>query len=202
MLLPEIPTLTGGHPMSRILTVSGSPREVSRSSTLLGHVSDRLAAVGHTIDHLSLREIPADALLHADFGHRAIIDAAQRLEAADGVVIATPVYKAAYSGLLKTWLDLMPQYGLTRKAVLPLATGGSVAHALALDYALRPVLTSMNARHVVGGYLVLDQHILPPAPESAPDAPVDIHEDAVPALDGVVHAFLEALASTRLGAVA
>ncbi|NEE56082.1 FMN reductase (NADPH), partial [Streptomyces sp. SID8455] len=78
---------------------------------------------------------------------------------ADGIVIGTPVYKAAYSGLLKTLLDLLPQYALTGKTVLPLATGGSTAHVLALDYALRPVLSSMGAAHIVQGWFVLDRHI-------------------------------------------
>jgi FMN reductase len=109
--------------------------------------------------------------------------------------VATPVYKASYSGLLKSWLDLMPQFGLTGKAVLPLATGGSAAHALALDYALRPVLTSMDARHVVNGFLVLDRFIESPTPvEPSPrEKPVDIHAEAVPALGRVVDRFADAL---------
>jgi FMN reductase len=65
------------------------------------------------------------------------------------VVVATPVYKAAYSGILKAFLDLLPQFGLTNKLVLPLATGGSQSHMLALDYALRPVLSSLNPKHVL-----------------------------------------------------
>ncbi|NED78869.1 FMN reductase (NADPH), partial [Streptomyces sp. SID11233] len=41
----------------------------------------------------------------------------------------------------------------------PLATGGSTAHVLALDYALRPVLTSMGAAHVVPGWFVVDKDL-------------------------------------------
>ncbi len=62
------------------------------------------------------------------------------------MVIGTPVYKAAYSGLLKSLLDLLPQYALAGKTVLPLATGGSTAHVLAIDYALRPVLAPWALR--------------------------------------------------------
>ena len=57
------------------------------------------------------------------------------------VIVATPIYKAAYSGLLKVFLDLLPAEALRGKTVLPLASGGSVAHLLALDYALKPVLS-------------------------------------------------------------
>jgi FMN reductase len=208
MLRPELPHLDRTVPpplafvrkgkpgMSRVLTVSGSPKEVSRSTILLGHVSAVLAARGHTIDHLSLRDLPAQALMHADFDDPAIIDSAGRLARADGVVFATPVYKAAYSGLLKTWLDLMPQFALERKIALPLATGGSAAHALALDYALRPVLTSMAAHHVVNGFLVLDQFIEAPTATT----PVSIHEDAAPALEKVIDGFLEGLDVARRSA--
>ena len=142
----------------------GQPEAVSRSAVLLRPRPGILEERGHAVDTLTLRDLPAEALMHAEFDHPAIIDAAARLEKADGLIVATPVYKAAFSGLLKTWLDLMPQFGLAGKVVLPLATGGSVAHALALDYALRPVLTSMDARHVVNGFLVLDRFIdSPPA---------------------------------------
>ena len=174
--------------MSRILTVSGSPSVTSRSALLLEHVSHVLARSGHQVTHLSLRDLPAEALLHARFGDPAIVRAARQLEHADGVVVATPVYKAAYSGLLKSWLDLLPQYALADKAVLPLATGGSLAHALALDYGLRPVLSSMGARHVVQGFLVVDQFLATSA-----GGQLVIDAAVQPDLAGVVDGFLAAL---------
>lgn len=76
----------------------------------------------------------------------------------DALVVATPIYQAAYSGLLKTFLDLLPQHAFAGKPVLPLATGGSPAHVLALDYALRPVLTALGAQ-VSQGRFILDRHI-------------------------------------------
>lgn len=188
--------------MAHILAVSGSPMEVSRSAVLLGHVTRLLAEQGHSVDCLAVRDLPADALLHANFAHPAIVDVTERLARADGLVVATPVYKASYSGLLKTWLDLMPQFGLAGKAVLPLATGGSAAHALALDYALRPVLTSMDARHVVNGYLVLDRFIEAATPvEPSPlESPVNIHAEAAPALARVLDQFVTALGDARVPA--
>jgi FMN reductase len=47
---------------------------------------------------------------------------------------------------LKVFLDLLPQFALAGKAILPIATGGSVAHLPALDYGLGPVLQSMGAQ--------------------------------------------------------
>ena len=106
----------------------------------------------------------AEALLGADFRHPAIVEATDLFARADGVVVGTPVYKASYSGVLKALLDLLPQYALTGKTVLPLATGGSTAHVLAIDYALRPVLNSMGAAHIVQGWFTLDKDITALAP--------------------------------------
>ncbi|MFJ4823233.1 NADPH-dependent FMN reductase [Streptomyces bacillaris] len=145
--------------MATVLSVSGSPSATSRTARLLLHLDDRLRDQGHDVVSLDVRALPADALLGADFAHPAIVEATALFERVDGVVIGTPIYKAAYSGLLKSLLDLLPQYALSGKTVLPLATGGSTAHVLAIDYALRPVLTSMGAAHVVPGWFTLDKDI-------------------------------------------
>ncbi|MEV5791392.1 NADPH-dependent FMN reductase [Streptomyces sp. NPDC052192] len=146
--------------MAVILSVSGSPSPTSRTTRLLRHLDERLRLQGHEVIPLEVRTLPAQALLGADFRHPAIVEATAQFERADGVVIGTPVYKAAYSGLLKSLLDLLPQYALTGKTVLPLATGGSTAHVLAIDYALRPMLSSMGASHIVPGWFTLDKDIV------------------------------------------
>src|SRR5471030_973425 len=79
--------------------------------------------------------------------------------AADAVVIATPVYEASFSCIRKSFLDLLPQDGLAGKLVLPLATGGSQSHMLALDYALRPVLHALEARHVLTSIYATSQQL-------------------------------------------
>ncbi|MFI8183252.1 NADPH-dependent FMN reductase [Actinacidiphila glaucinigra] len=145
--------------MATVLSVSGSPSATSRTARLLRHLDDRLTAQGHEVIPLDVRTLPPEALLHADFGHPAIVEAVGLFARADGVVIGTPVYKAAYSGLLKSLLDLLPQYALAGKTVLPLATGGTTAHVLAIDYALRPVLSSMNPAHITPGWFTLDKDI-------------------------------------------
>jgi FMN reductase len=132
-----------------ILLLAGSPSIPSRSTRLLQHVGERLAARGHRHMKLHVLDLPAEALLHADFGNRDIRRAQESVAQAEAVVVATPVYKAAYSGILKAFLDLLPQDGLAGKLVLPLATGGSQSHMLALDYALRPVLASMTPRSIL-----------------------------------------------------
>ena len=76
------------------------------------------------------------ALLSADITDPTIAEAVAAVADADAIVVATPVYQAAYSGLLKVFLDLLPQFAFRGKAVLPIVTGGSPAHVLAVDYAL------------------------------------------------------------------
>lgn len=175
--------------MARLLTISGSPSPTSRTAKVLGHVERQLADFGHEIDRLAVRELAPEALFAADTTDptiRAVLDV---VAAADGIVVATPVYKAAYTGLLKTLLDLLPQNAFTGKAVLPLALGGSPAHVLAIDYALRPVLTSMGARHVVQGYFLVDRLVTP-----TNDGGVALDPAVDAALRSIVDGFGDALA--------
>ncbi|MFE2462180.1 NADPH-dependent FMN reductase [Streptomyces sp. NPDC059402] len=174
--------------MATVLSVSGSPSASSRTNRLLRHLDDRLSAQGHEVIPLDVRTVPARALLGADLRHPAIGEAAELFARADGVVVGTPVYKASYSGVLKALLDLLPQYALTGKTVLPLATGGSTAHVLAIDYALRPVLNSMGASHVVQGWFTLDRDIT-----AHEDGTVTVAPGAAEALHQVVDQFSAAL---------
>ena len=132
-----------------VLLLGGSPSPQSSCSRLLQHIGDRLAAHGCRTTRLEVRELPGPSLLRLDAGDAELAHALAQVAAADAVVVATPIYKAAYTGMLKLFLDLLPQDGLQGKAVLPLATGGSQSHMLALDYALRPVLASMSARFIL-----------------------------------------------------
>jgi FMN reductase len=131
-----------------ILLLGGSPQLPSSSSRLLLHIGEQLALQGHGYAQLHVRDLPARALLLADYDDVTIAQAVQAVADADAIVIATPIYKASYTGLLKAFLDLLPQDGLAGKLVLPLATGGGHAHTLALDYALRPVLHALGAKQV------------------------------------------------------
>lgn len=142
-----------------ILLVAGSPSARSRSATLLDAVQQRLQRHGAEVERLQLRELSPQALLLADAAHRSIAAAADQVARARAIVIATPVYKAAYSGVLKVFLDVLPQTAFKGKVVLPLATGGSPHHMLALDYALRPVLQSLSARHILPGVYATDAQV-------------------------------------------
>jgi FMN reductase len=142
-----------------ILALSASPSSTSKTARLAQHVLGKVTGEDLAGRHIKLRELPAEALLRADTSAPQIADAVRAIEDARGIVIATPTYKAAYSGLLKVFLDLLPQFGLSGKVVLPCATGGSVAHMLALDYGLRPVLQSMGPRHIIQSLFLPDADV-------------------------------------------
>lgn len=146
--------------MPSILAVSGSPSPNSRTVAAVDHALAHLASHGHTTSHLAIRDLPPVDLLAGSRGTPAVREAIAALAHADGVIVATPIYKASYTGLLKSYLDLLPENALAGKVVLPVATGGTVGHLLAIDYALRPVLTALGADHVVPGRFLLDADIV------------------------------------------
>jgi FMN reductase len=156
-----------------VLLLGGSPSSPSTTWRLLQLLGERLAALGHRTVALQVRQLPAEALLHADPDDAVVREALIQVSEADAIVVGTPVYKASFSGVLKTFLDLLPQDGLAGKLVLPVATGGSQSHMLALDYALRPVLASLGPRHILPSiYATTGQ--LPWHPEQGlqPDGPI------------------------------
>lgn len=145
--------------MADVLTIAGSPAHPSRSSALLAHTRDLLTARGLSVEAVNVRELPAEPLLYAQYDHPAIAAALTQVAQTRAVIIATPVYKAAYTGILKAFLDLLPQRGLGDKVVLPIATGGSPAHLLVIDYALKPVLSALGAQNILNGLYIQDAQI-------------------------------------------
>jgi len=142
--------------MSRIVVVSGSPASASRSLSVCQRMSVSLRDAGFIAEVLDVRDIPAEDLLRWPGDSLAVRAAANKIEQADGVVLVTPVYKVAYSGVLKAFLDVLPQLAFAEKVVLPVCIAGSPAHLLAIDYALRPVLASMGHPHVLRGMFLLE----------------------------------------------
>jgi FMN reductase len=175
--------------MALVAVITGSPSSPSRTQKLAAYVGERLERDQLAVEHIDVRALPAADLLHGRADAEGLRAAFAAVERADGLVIATPVYKAAYTGVLKAFLDLLPQLGLTGKTVLPLATGGTLAHVLAVDYALRPVLQSLGAHHVVQGLFVLDKLLV----LSSDTGALEIESETRARLDTLVDSFARSL---------
>ncbi|CAI6045461.1 NADPH-dependent FMN reductase [Cohnella sp. JJ-181] len=145
--------------MSKIVILQGSPTPKSRLHGVLDRVRAQIEGSGDLVSVINVRDLPAEDLLHARFDSPAIAEANRLVAEADAVVIASPVYKASFTGILKAYLDLLPQKGLENKIVLPLVVGGTIAHLLAIDYAFKPVLSVLGARNILTGVFVLDTQV-------------------------------------------
>lgn len=146
--------------MTHIIAVAGSPAEKSKSTDLLKQALGHVEGLGFSSKLLSVRDISPNELIYgAEKDSPQMKQVTDHIERASAIIIATPIYKAAYSGALKAFLDLLPQKSLAGKVVLPIATGGSHKHLLAIDYALKPVLYALGATYVLSGLYVSDEQV-------------------------------------------
>lgn len=145
--------------MAKVAIIIGAPNEQSRLTGLVQYTLDLLTKNNISYEIIKVFELPAEDLIFANFNSEAVKQTSKKIEQADGVLIFTPVYKAAYSGILKTFLDLLPQKGLENKVVLPLVIGGSFGHLLSIEYALNPVLSALGATHIIKGVYTMDKEV-------------------------------------------
>jgi len=145
--------------MSTVAVVVGNPKPHSRTLAAATHVARELAGEPDLV--IDLADLGA-ALL--DWADPDVADLVKQVGAADLVVVASPTYKGTYTGLLKLFLDRFAGgTGLSGLAV-PLMLGGSLAHSLAPELTLRPVLTEIGGSVPGRGLYVVDaQHDDPAA---------------------------------------
>lgn len=137
-----------------VAVVVGNPRPASRTLEAAVHVATRLHGAPDLV--VDLAEVGA-ALL--DWGAPDVRELVEAVGAADLVVVASPTYKGACTGLLKLFLDRFAAGTGLRGVAVPLMLGGSLAHQLAPELTLRPVLTELGATVPGRALYVLDsQH--------------------------------------------
>ncbi|ELP62295.1 FMN reductase [Streptomyces turgidiscabies] len=108
---------------------------------------DRKADADVDVQVVELREL-AVAIAHHftnGFPGRKLADALDAVTRADGLVVVTPVFSASYSGLFKSFFDVLEKDALAGKPVLVAATGGSARHSLVLEHAMRPLFAYLRA---------------------------------------------------------
>ena len=144
-----------------ITVVVGNPKAKSRT---LG-VAEAVAAAAASAAGLPA-DTPTTIIELSDLGPQlfdwsspAVRAAADTLSASSLAVIATPVYKATYTGLLKSFLDWFGTTGLAGVTAVPVMVGAGAAHALAVEVHLRPLLVEIGATIPTRGLFVLEQEL-------------------------------------------
>ncbi|MFM0152051.1 FMN reductase [Paraburkholderia sediminicola] len=122
--------------VERLLASLGDTLPIDAHLVELGQIASRLASA------VQRSQVPADVEAHI-----------KAIESADLLVVASPVYRASYTGLFKHLFDLVHHEALFEVPVLLAATGGSDRHALVIDHQLRPLFSFFQARTLpVGVY--------------------------------------------------
>ncbi|MFI6662814.1 FMN reductase [Streptomyces sp. NPDC050523] len=132
----------------KIVVVSAG-LSVPSSTRLLG---DRLAAavgrqVPAEVQVVELRDLAVEIAHNftSGFPGRNLSAALDAVTGADGLIVVTPVFSASYSGLFKSFFDVLDKDALAGKPVLVAATGGTARHSLVLEHALRPLFAYLRA---------------------------------------------------------
>jgi FMN reductase len=135
----ETPPATSAVRTIDVVAVTGNPRPGSRTAGLTRHVAMEIAGRVAGLEHARLVELDLAAPAEPDEDRVAL------LRGATIAVIASPTYKATYSGLLKQFLDGLPNDGLAGVVAVPLMVAGDRGHALAVEVHLRPLLAELGA---------------------------------------------------------
>ncbi len=139
--------------MTRVVVVSAGLSVPSSTRLLADKLGDAVrhagTARGQEIDvqHVELRPLAhalADHLL-TGFPTGDLATALEQVRHADALVVVTPVFSASYSGLFKTFFDVLEPGTLDGTPVVIAATAGTARHSLVLDHALRPLFAYLRA---------------------------------------------------------
>ena len=133
--------------------VVGNPKAKSRTLEAGILVAEKLAG-GKPDIVIDLIDLGAGLL---EYGNAEVVAAIQSIRTANFVVFASPTYKATYTGLLKLFLDQIPQDGLLDVIAFPVMLGAGPAHALAPDLLLKPVLVELGADCPAPGLYLVDK---------------------------------------------
>lgn len=140
---------------TRRITLLSAGLGVPSSSRLLADqlasaAKQQLGASGYdvTVDVVELRDLAVDIANNFVTGYAAprLAEVIAGMEASDGIIAVTPVFSASYSGLFKSFIDVLDPKSLDGKAVLLGATGGTDRHQMVLEYAMRPLFSYLRTR--------------------------------------------------------
>jgi FMN reductase len=126
-------------------------------------LADRLAAaavaelaergIEAAVEAFELRDYAHDITnnLLAGFAPPALEEMLAKVAGADALIVVTPIFSTSYSGLFKSFIDILDRESLTGKPVLIGANAGTARHSLAIDYAIRPLFAYLHAEPISTG---------------------------------------------------
>jgi FMN reductase len=125
----------------------GQPSSTRLLADQLAVATVRGLPAGTQIITIELRELAHDIVdnLLTGFPSPALGEAIGQMLAADGLIAVTPLYNGSYTGLFKSFFDVLHPETLAGKPVLIAAAGGTGRHSLALEHAIRPLFTYLRA---------------------------------------------------------
>jgi FMN reductase len=129
------------------LSVPSSTRLLADRLTTATVEALRERGIDVTVEVVELREHARDLAdnLVTGFPNAALREAADTVTGADGLIAVTPIFSASYSGLFKTFFDVLDKDALVATPVLLAATAGTARHSLALEFAMRPLFAYLRA---------------------------------------------------------
>jgi len=137
-----------------VAVVIGNPKPASRTARAAILLAESFA--GRPVDLILDLATLGPALL--DWNNSSVKEAVSAISRADLVIVASPTFKATYSGLLKLFLDQFATGdGLARTVAIPLMLGAGPAHAMAPDMLLKPVLVELGATCPTPGFYISDK---------------------------------------------
>jgi FMN reductase len=132
--------------------VVGNPKPRSRTFEAANLVAERITGSAPDLQ-IDLTDFGAGLL---DWGHSGVNEAIAAVTRSDLVIVASPTYKATYTGLLKLFLDRIGGGSLAGVTAVPLMLGGHWMHYLAVEVHLKPVLAELGASCPTPGLFLLD----------------------------------------------
>ena len=144
----------------RIAVVTGNPKPASRTHGVALAVAGVLSAAlaGAPRVHLAV-DLSEHAPSLFDPSAAELSRLSAEVAAADIAIFASPTYKAAYTGMLKAFLDRYGSNGLAGTIAVPVMTGGWAGHSLAVEVHLRPVLVELGATVPARGLYVTEPEL-------------------------------------------
>lgn len=144
----------------KLVAVSGAPNTPSKTESLIDAIITelqqhlqfdveyvKLSQIGHLLNGAARRDLLAPE----------VQTALDQIEAADALIVASPIYRASYTGLFKHLFDYIDQFALVDKPILLAATGGSERHALVIDHQFRPLFSFFQAQTLPIGVFATDK---------------------------------------------